>query len=212
MTHHAAGHDKPLTLLFDLGNVLFPFDWDVAVKGFSEMLKRSKAETWKTFKEADYSILFYEFGTGRMSTERFVNKLNELLGSNLSLEVIASKWCSIFREDKKMMGLLRKVSRRYRTFILSDTDALHWNYLDEIHGLEDTITGAILSFRYGNMKSDPGAFEKIIRAYRFDPATTCFVDDLEKNIHAAEKAGIHGILHRSYAETVEALKKFGVEI
>jgi len=203
--------EKPVVIIFDLGNVLFPFDWDIAISGFAETLRISEDRMREIAKNPDYSILFYEFGTGRMSTERFVKKLNELLGGSLSMESVSRIWCSIFREDRKMTTLLKRLSKKYRTFILSDTDELHWNHLQEIHGLEETVTGTILSFRTGSMKSDPGAFEKMVALYRFDPGRTCFIDDLEKNIRAAENVGIKGILHKSYDKTVEALRSWGVE-
>lgn len=212
MKKSVTDHRKPEVLLFDLGNVLFPFDWAPAIEGFAQILDRPAIELTSAFRHADYAILFYEFGTGRISAERFVRKLNEHLECNLSMETIANIWCSIFREDRKMTALVFRLARRYRTFIVSDTDAFHWNYLDEIHGLEERITGAILSFRYGNMKADPGAFAKIIRDYRFNPKQTWFIDDLEKNIKAANNAGLNTILHTSYEATLQSLKKQGIEI
>ncbi len=212
MKHIHEGKDK-LILIFDLGNVLIPFSWDCAINRFSEKLGRSIDEIRKTFKEADYLILFYEYSTGRISTERFVDKLNELLESDLPLEIVANIWCSIFGYDREMICLLQQVSRKYRTFILSDTDALHWNYLNEIYCLEDIVAGSILSFRYGNIKSDSGAFEKILSSYRLNPEQILFIDDMEKNLRAAERAGVNKIiLHSSYTETVKALRIFGVDV
>jgi putative hydrolase of the HAD superfamily len=212
MTPLKSPFPAPTTILFDLGNVLFSFDYDRAITGFAEKLERPKKVIGQIFKDPDYAILFYEFGTGRMSPERFVKKLNEFFGSSLSLETMSRIWCSIFREDKRMTALLRKLSKDYRTFIVSDTDILHWSHLQETHNLEDMVTGAILSFRTGSMKADPGAFDRIVQRYRFSPALTCFIDDVEKNIRAAEGAGIRGILHRSYEETLKALGGLGVEI
>ena len=45
-----------------------------------------------------------------------------------------------------MTGLLKRLRNRYRTYILSDTDILHWAYLQERFGVEDWAGGAILSF------------------------------------------------------------------
>ncbi|MFH0921955.1 MAG: hypothetical protein V1913_16525 [Fibrobacterota bacterium] len=59
------------TLLFDLGNVLFPFDWGRAVRGFSTALGRPEKTLRKRFGRPEYAKLFYEFGTGQISKERF---------------------------------------------------------------------------------------------------------------------------------------------
>jgi HAD superfamily hydrolase (TIGR01509 family) len=61
------------------------------------------------------------------------------------------------------------------------------------------------------MKSDPGAFRKIVADYKFRPDTTVLIDDLEKNVKSAEAAGMHGVLHRSHGQTVQKLKSLGVE-
>jgi glucose-1-phosphatase len=198
------------TVLFDLGNVLFPFDWNRAIQKFGEKLGRDPVALKASFSSPDYSILFYEFGTGRISVPRFYAGMNELLSSCLTGEEIRHPWCSIFTEDREMTGLLKALSLKYRVFIVSDTDTLHWEYLDGLHGLEALIRGAILSFRRGMMKTDKGCFEGIIKDYRLDPANTVFIDDLEKNTKAAESAGVKGIIHRTHESTVQELRAMGV--
>jgi putative hydrolase of the HAD superfamily len=203
--------EKIDTLLFDLGNVLFPFDWDIAIKGFSGELGLPEPEIAKMARSPDYAILFYEFGTGRISAGRFTDRLNALFESRMDAETVSAVWCSIFREDKAMTGLLKKLSKKYRTFILSDTDALHWDHLQKNFHLEGMVRGTILSFRRGSMKSDPGAFRKIVADYKFRPGMTVLIDDLEKNVKSAEATGMHGVLHRSHGQTVLKLKSLGVE-
>lgn len=198
------------TVLFDLGNVLFPFDWNRAIGKFAVRLNRDPVALKASFSSPDYSILFYEFGTGRISVPRFFAGMNELLSSCLTGEEIREAWCSIFHEDHEMTGLLKALCPKYRVFIVSDTDTLHWEYLDNIHGLEALIRGAILSFRRGMMKTDKGCFEGIIKDYRLDPAKTVFIDDLEKNTRAAQSAGIRGIVHRNHGATVQELQAMGV--
>jgi putative hydrolase of the HAD superfamily len=202
----------PDTILFDLGNVLFPFDWDVGINGFASELNRHPFEIRQICSQPDYSIMFYEFGTGRISSERFAKRLNEAFNSQLDMDTINTIWCSIFREDKKMTKLLKKLSRKYKTFILSDTDILHWNFIQSKFHLEEIVRGTILSFRRGSMKADPDAFEKIISDYKFSPQKTVFIDDIERNIRAAQNAGIQGILHTAFSSTVKELKYMGVVI
>jgi putative hydrolase of the HAD superfamily len=200
------------TLIFDLGNVLFPFSWSTAQSAFSKCTGIDFDTIARKMKSADYAILFHEFGTGLIGSERFIAELNEEFGSNMSFDEAASIWCSIFTPDAAMLTMFRKLCTHYRTFILSDTDPLHWSFIDERWFLEEAATGVILSHRFGQMKADRGAFEKIIREYRFIPDKTIFIDDLQKNIDAASDAGINSILHKSYKETRSSLQKYGVTI
>ncbi|MFH0921954.1 MAG: HAD family hydrolase [Fibrobacterota bacterium] len=138
--------------------------------------------------------------------------MNTLLDAELEPEIIARIWCSIFQEDERMTALLRRLKGRYRTFILSDTDPLHWDWLNRNYGVEEWATGNILSFRQVRMKADPGAFAEIIRSFCLPAANTVFVDDLEKNIAAAEAAGLRGVLHKGYEETLKSLEANGVMV
>jgi putative hydrolase of the HAD superfamily len=198
------------TILFDLGNVLFPFDWEIAVRGFAAKLSRDPADVRRALSHPDYAILFYEFGTGRISVDRFHRRINEVLRAEMDLEGLTGIWCSIFREDRGMLEMLKSLAKGRRVFILSDTDILHWSFLNERYGLEGLIRGAVLSFRRGCIKTDKGTFENIVRDYRLDPERTVFIDDLEKNVRLAEGAGMRGVIHRGFQQTRAELAKLGV--
>ena len=43
------------------------------------------------------------------------------------------------------------------------------------------------------------------------PATTVFIDDRAENIEAARARGWHGIVHRNFHDTRQALLRLGVE-
>jgi len=200
------------TFLFDLGNVLIPFKWDPAIAGFARKLKRDPEEIRQTLSQPEYHHLFNEFCTGQISPHRFVVRINTLLRTEFELPVLTEIWCSIFKEDKQMMRLLRNLSRQHRTFIISDTDLLHWTSLDSRYELERIVNAAILSFRIGRLKAEKGAFKKLIQEFAWVPEQCVFIDDLEKNTMAAAKAGIRTILHRSYEDTVKQLSEWGIAI
>ena len=159
---------------------------------------------------ADSAILFYEFNTGRAGVRRFCQRVNETLESGLPEALISEIWCSIFTSDQKMFALVRFLAQKYRTFLLSDTDPLHWEFLNKKYGIEAIFTGTILSFKRGAIKTDPDVFKLIAANYRFTPEKTLFVDDMEKNINAAAATGYKTIRHESYEKTAGLLAERGI--
>ncbi|MGD0436573.1 MAG: hypothetical protein ABSB86_08905 [Bryobacteraceae bacterium] len=63
-------------LMFDLGNVIIPFDFKRAYARIGPLTKLAPAEIPARLRSTD---LVYRFETGRVSSERFVEELGTLL-------------------------------------------------------------------------------------------------------------------------------------
>jgi 2-haloacid dehalogenase len=61
------------------------------------------------------------------------------------------------------------------------------------------------------MKPDTAIYAQAERQFGLTPAATVFVDDRTQNIEAARARGWHGIVHRNFDETRQALLRLGVE-
>jgi HAD superfamily hydrolase (TIGR01509 family) len=61
------------------------------------------------------------------------------------------------------------------------------------------------------MKPDAGIYAQAEARFKLVPATTVFIDDRAENIETARSRGWHGIVHRSFQDTREALLSLGVE-
>jgi 2-haloacid dehalogenase len=61
------------------------------------------------------------------------------------------------------------------------------------------------------MKPDTAIYAQAERKFGLKPAATVFVDDRAQNIEAARARGWHGIVHRNFNDTRQALLRLGVE-
>lgn len=68
----------------------------------------------------------------------------------------------------------------------------------------------VVSGRVGLMKPDGAIFQRICATGGFAPQDAVFIDDVMANVEGARLAGLAGIHHRSPAETVAALRGFGL--
>ena len=72
--------------------------------------------------------------------------------------------------------------------------------------------GVLVSGTEGLKKPDPAIFALMIARYQIDPQRAVFIDDLQRNIDAAQAAGLHGI-HFSGAQQLRTdLRKLGLPV
>ncbi|MBR2825493.1 MAG: HAD-IA family hydrolase [Solobacterium sp.] len=84
-------------------------------------------------------------------------------------------------------------SMHIKTSILSDTWPSMVNIIQEL-GYEDLFDSYTYSYQYGVYKPNPILLEAALKNMDLPPEECMFMDDLEENIIAMEKYGVHPIL------------------
>ena len=97
------------------------------------------------------------------------------------------------------INLLKELSKKYRIFLLSNTNEIHYHQynkdLIDQYGfdLSSLFEKAYYSHEIGMRKPDPEIFEFVLNDSKLIPAETIFIDDLNKNIDVANRMGINTI-------------------
>ncbi|MBS0222947.1 MAG: HAD family phosphatase [Proteobacteria bacterium] len=68
----------------------------------------------------------------------------------------------------------------------------------------------VVSGLVGHSKPGPAIYDLICRAGGFRPDEAVFIDDILANVEGARAIGMHGIHHRSAAETAAELRSLGL--
>ncbi len=126
-----------------------------------------------------------------------------MVGKNFSDSQIDAAWNAMLLDiPAPRIRLLEKLKTRYRTFLLSNTNMIHyWEYtarLHHAHGYEDfspLFEKAHFSFELGKRKPHPETFEYVMEINGIDRQTALFIDDSPQHIQGAMKAGLHTYLH-----------------
>ena len=66
----------------------------------------------------------------------------------------------------------------------------------------------IYSHEVGLAKPDPQVYALLCDRLNVTPDELVFLDDVPGNVDAACQLGIHGVLHRSTSESIEAISAF----
>ena len=133
------------------------------------------------------------------------------LAPRAPLAAVRQHWLDLLVPHEDMMQLARQVAVQHRVYLLSNIGELHWEHLAARYSIDRIGHGALPSFQAGVMKPDTAIYAQAERKFGLTPAATVFVDDRAQNIEAARARGWHGIVHRNFNDTREALLRLGVE-
>ena len=198
--------------MLDVGQVLVALDYPTALRRVKPYSRLAGEEI--TQRMANHpGVPLYE--SGRLPTQAFYEMTCKLLEMEVSLADFKSGWASIFAFDTPegqciSPQLFRELKCRYQMVAVSNTNEMHWKYLETTFPLIHEFDEQVLSFRVGAMKPDPVIYREALARARCSPSEAIFIDDLPVNIEAAEQLGIKGILYQGEAKLRAELTRLGL--
>jgi glucose-1-phosphatase len=207
--------DQIKDILFDLGKVLVTFDWDIALRRLLPHLPEEMARILRESKE-NFIRLFHDPGTalekGQIDFDEFYLDVRNRLGITVGRDEFHYIWCDIFDLDEEMAALGELLSRRYRTWLVSNTSRAHYEWILEKFPRVAFYRDAALSYELGAMKPAQNFYLGAIDKFNIEPARAVFIDDISENVVGALRAGMKGIVFRGQDHLVAELELMGVRI
>lgn len=201
--------DRIQVILFDLGNVIFPFSHTRAAE---KMRAFSPLPTGEIFRRIFESELEARFDRGLLSPEEFHRELKQALSLDMDYPVFVDAWNDIFSLNEEVEDLIHRLKyNRYPVYVLSNTNALHINHLRKTYPFLGSLDGFFLSFELGVRKPDRRIFESAVSGIDVPARAIAFTDDKPEFISAADETGLRAILFRNARELERSLRKLGVE-
>jgi len=152
------------------------------------------------YSQAIQNPLFAMFETGSVSNEEFRNELAKMLPGKFSETNIDHAWNSILvGYYPAMVSLLGHLGNRYKLFLLSNTNAIHYNvYIPEFrnsygYDLSKMFEKTYWSFKIGLRKPTNEVYEYVLNDSNLTPGECMFIDDTAVNVEAARACGINSI-------------------
>jgi glucose-1-phosphatase len=200
----------PRALLFDLGRVLVPFEFNRAYRALEALTGLAPDEIRARLAA---TRLFREFETGLLEPEDFAAEVMRILGFTCDLAEFGRIWNSIFSPETLIPeAALRDLQPRYRLIIVSNTNRLHFEMLEKAYPVFQYFYGYILSYRVRAMKPEPAFYAAALEMAECLPQECVFIDDLPENVAGAKLTGFDGIVFQSFPQLKEELRLRGVEL
>ncbi len=196
------------TVLFDLGNVIIPFDFRPAYARLAEQCGCKPEEIPARIRATG---LVAPFEKGEIGAEPFVRDLSCALGLNLSYREFCDWWSGIFLEEPLVPeALLEDLASRYRLLALSNTNPIHFAMLQQAYPLLRHFDGYVLSYEVGAAKPEAKIYREAIARAQCEPEECFFTDDLAVNIEAAREHGMDAVQFLSADQLERELRARGL--
>jgi putative hydrolase of the HAD superfamily len=140
-------------LIFDIGNVLVPFDWQPFRNRLQAGCSNLTPEAEKEFRQ-----LIVRFDVGEMGGEMFSRLAIRMIGFQGDEREFISIWNSIFGSNPRMERSILALKDRFPLFLLSNTSDLHLVYLMQNYAVLQHFADGVFSFRARCAKPDRKIF------------------------------------------------------
>jgi glucose-1-phosphatase len=177
-------------LIFDIGNVLVRFDWQI----FHGQLKTSCPNS-KVNLEREFRELMVGLEIGEMTGESFARAAVHLIEYQGDEQQFVTIWNGIFTSHPPMERTVLSLKKRLPLFLLSNTSDLHLDYLKLNFKVLQHFVDGVYSFRARCAKPGREIYETAIRQFGLKPEKTIYIDDLPPNVDAASELGFKAILY-----------------
>ena len=200
---------RPITAItFDLGNVLVRVDHLRFCRRLAALTALSPQEVYAQVFE---SALEPGYDTGRISSREFYQRVTAHFGVALPYSRFCELWCDLFDPMEGMAELVRHLASSFPLFLLSNTNALHFDYIKERFGLIlEPFRAFILSYRVGSRKPEPAIYQSLIRQAGRPPEEILFLDDKVSFVEGALNQGLTAWQFRSPQELRQELVRHGL--
>lgn len=179
------------TFIFDLGNVIVPFEADSKIKSLQEFTRLKPEDVHEKVLLSEELRLFE---TGKISSLEVFEFVKKTLDSEMSFEQFIENWNGIFiLEPILSEDFIGKLSKKYKLLILSDTNEIHFEFIKQNFPVLKFFDDFVLSYEVGVLKPSKEIFQIAVEKAGCLPEECFFTDDIEKNIAAAKNLGINTV-------------------
>ncbi|MBS1509404.1 MAG: HAD family phosphatase [Bacteroidetes bacterium] len=201
-------------IIFDLGGVLLDIDVKKTHQAFEQLGIPDFSGNFYTLHHLN--TLFEDLETGKISNGEFYDQFRHSSATHLSNEQIRDAWNALllgFRESS--LNFMEQLAGQYHLYLLSNTNSIHHDYFsDQYRALtrrekfENHFTKAYYSHQVKLRKPNADIYEYVLADAGINAGESLFIDDLAKNVDAANALGIqtHQLLPGERIETLSRLK------
>lgn len=204
--------DAVEVVLFDLGGVVFDFDWQRALQVWASA---SGVDTEVLRDRFHHSGAYERFERGELTPSEYFSRLRDQLDLDIDIATVAEGWNAIFGE--LIPGITNVVAAvkasPLQMAALSNTNAAHAavfgpRYAVALADIEPILT----SHELGARKPEAACFRAACDRLGTPPAGVLFFDDTASNVTAARAFGMQAVEVSGVDDIREALVAVGVPV
>lgn len=196
-------------IIFDYGNVIFSINFARVQQSFKAF---GISNVDEFFGHLQQDPIFDAFDRGQITAAQFRDRIREKANNpDLTDPEIDAAWNSILVGIAEgNHELLLKLKEKYRTFLLSNINEIHYDFIlkylkrdFDFDSNEHLFEKIYYSHFTGKRKPEIAIFEQVLNENNLNPAETLFIDDSPQHLAAAQTLGIKTFLMKA-PDTIQA--------
>lgn len=185
-------------IIFDLGGVILDLSVERTLEAFSKLSGLGYVQIKKIFvSEPGFEL--YE--KGLLTDNQFRDFIREAYQVSATDAQIDACWnAMLVGLPLEKIELLTKLMQSHNVILLSNTNAIHLNYINMLvhkvtgkNSLDSFFHKAYYSHLMLMRKPDVEIFEYVLKENNFKPEQTLFLDDNKNNVQGAGTLGINTV-------------------
>lgn len=196
-------------IIFDIGNVLTAFQWNKKFQNTGypeEILKRVARATVLSdmWKEYDRGVL-----TESELMDAFIRHDPEM---ESFIRGCVGNYLGMLQTYDYTTPWIRSLKKNgYGVYYLSNMPEIAERDCTEALDFVKETDGGIMSWSVRMVKPDAAIYQLLLERYGLKAEECVFLDDSEKNVEAARKVGMYGIVFCDKEQACEELRRLGVD-
>lgn len=179
-------------LIIDLGGVIVNLARNRCIEAFEQLGVADVREN--VVNNYQHKDLFMQLELGLISAAEFRSGICRLAGRPLTDEQIDRAWIAMLGDiPAGRLDLLLALRGRYRTFLLSNTNEIHWEWIRQNLLCRQGVPASgffhkiYLSYELHKLKPNADIFNYVLQDAALRPEETLLIDDAPANCRMAEE-------------------------
>jgi putative hydrolase of the HAD superfamily len=195
---------KYSTIVFDLGNVLIPFNHNLWIEQLNQVEKGLGEKYYKLYID-NYNV-HRKYEAGKMSDAEFIEQNLKWINHKVTSEKFCKIFSEIFTLNNDVVNLLPILKQKYKLVLLSNTNNIHKKYGWEKYSFLNNFNKLILSHEVGAVKPEKEIYKSVENHTKESAEKHIFIDDVKEYVEAAKQLGWDGIQFVGYENLLQELK------
>jgi len=202
--------DEIKVVMFDLGNVVLKFDIRRIARKVARRYSINEDELFNFFFDSPLTKIHDE---GKISSREFHKRAMKHFNAGMKFREFKRTWNNIFTENDRIIKLVMSLSKRYKIFLMSNTNKMHFDYIKSKYRIIKRFDHIFTSYEVGRLKPHPRIYREAIKTARVKPQSIVFIDDRKELVEGAQKMGIRAVqFEDNMARLRRDLTRFGVKL
>ena len=195
-------------IVFDLGNVLLPFDYNIVVNKLDK-IEKNLGQNFLNYYMNNYNI-HRAFERGELPEKEFIKIMLSGLNNKIDKETFCNYYSEVFTVNQNVVSLLPELKKKYILVLLSNTNSIHREYSWKNYDFIKYFDKLILSYEVKALKPEEKIY-KAVENYTKKPSNQhLFIDDIQEYAEGAKKIGWDAIHFTSYENLIIEFKERGI--